>query len=385
MIFFEFAKRNIRLHMFRSLLAVLGIIIGVASIASMGILGNSLVLSVSDSISSVGDTIVVSPHAGGGGFGSGITNQKITERELDDIARVVAPNSAVPVHAGGDLMKIGSKDAVGVIYGLRDDDIPILLDLSSGAYVRGTLGCLVGAKFAEQNNIKVGSRIAVSDRGQVRVTGILKERGIGFDINPDYGIVTTAKWYEEAYNATDYEMVVVKVRDINQINAVKKSIENKLNRREEVVNVLDTRQVLQSIYSAFGSVSTFVTAIGGIALVVAGVSILNIMMMSVTERVKEIGIMRSIGTQQREVLRMFLYEALVLGLLGALIGGVVSVIGGYAVSTLLLRTTKYLFVVSNIIPVITGISFGVATSVICGIYPAWKAAQLNPIEALRHE
>jgi putative ABC transport system permease protein len=386
MILFEFAKRNIRLHWLRSFLAVLGIVIGVTAIAAMGIMGNSLVLSIGDSLSSVGDTIVVSPHTGGSGMGpQGKTNEKITERMVEQIKRAVSPNLALPVYSGGDRMKIGSKDTAGVIYGMKTDDIPVLLDLDQGSYIRGQSGAMAGKKFADDNNIKVGSRIEVGTKGVIRVSGILKERGMGFDINPDYGIVVPDTWYSQAYNVTDYDMVVVKVRDLSQIDSVKTSIEKALNKKDQVVNVLETKKVLETIMTAFSSISTFVMAIGGISLVVAGVSIFNIMMMSVTERIREIGIMRSLGAQRREVLKMFLFEALILGLIGSVIGGIFSVLAGFAISSLILNTTKYVFVPSSLLPVVYGMAFGVATCLICGLYPAWKAANLNPIEALRHE
>jgi putative ABC transport system permease protein len=109
------------------------------------------------------------------------------------------------------------------------------------------------------------------------------------------------------------------------------------------------------------------------------------MLMSVTERIKEIGVIRSIGTQKREVRRMFLYEALILGLIGSSIGGVLSLIGGYAVSMVMLQTTEYLFVPSSLVYIVYGVGFGLGTSLVSGFYPAWKASNLNPIEALRHE
>jgi putative ABC transport system permease protein len=120
-------------------------------------------------------------------------------------------------------------------------------------------------------------------------------------------------------------------------------------------------------------------------MIVAGVSILNIMMMSVTERIKEIGIMRSIGAQRREVMSMFLYEAIILGVGGSFVGGLLSFLGGYAISSMILKTTKYLFVPSTMIHIVYGMAFGIIVCLICGIYPAWRAANLNPIDALRHE
>ena len=385
-LFFDFATRNVRLHWFRSLLAVIGIVIGVVAIVSMGILGNSLVLAISDSLSTVGDSIIITPHAGGmGGMGIGGTDEMLSERKIEQVRRAVAPDITIPVYSGSARMSVGTEDTVGVVYGLKPDDIPVLLELDDGAYLKGSSGAMAGAKFAEENDLKVGSRITIKDKGSLRVVGILKERGMGFDINPDYGIVVEDKWYQQAYGQQDYDMAIVKVRDLSRIEQTRETIEKQLNRRETVVDVIDTKAILETILTTFGQISTFTTAIGGISLIVAGVSILNIMMMSVTERIKEIGVLRSIGTQRSEVRSMFLYEALILGIIGSVIGGVLSVFGGYAISLLMLQTTKYLFVPSSLIYVVYGVGFGIGTSLLSGLYPAWKASNLNPIDALRHE
>jgi putative ABC transport system permease protein len=95
--------------------------------------------------------------------------------------------------------------------------------------------------------------------------------------------------------------------------------------------------------------------------------------------------MRSIGTQKREVMSMFIYEAAIIGVIGSIIGGLLSVLAGYAISALMLGTTKYLFTVANALSVAEGVGFGIVICLACGIYPAWQAANLNPIDALRHE
>lgn len=395
MIFWEIAKRNIRIHLLRSSLAMLGIVIGVVAIASMGILGNSMVLSVSDSLRTVGDSVIVTPHAGGsargfGGGGGGSTSLTITDQDFQQIKRVSAPNTAIPVLQTSDRMKlgVGKDDIVAIIYGLNTDDVPDLLNLKEGDYVRGNSGCLVGAKFAEDNNVKVGSRITIGtdgNKGSLRVTGIIEERGMAFDVSTDSAIVVTREWFDAAYDRDDYDKVVVKVKNLDDIASVKTAIEKQMNKRDDTVDVMDTRKVMESIFQAFGQITTFVSAIGGISMLVAGVSILNIMMMSVTERIKEIGIMRSIGAQRKEIMAMFLYEAVILGVVGSIIGGVLSLLGGYAISSLMLQTTKYLFVPSSLIHIVYGMTFGIVICLICGIYPAWRAANLSPIEALRHE
>jgi putative ABC transport system permease protein len=392
MIFWEIAKRNVRIHLLRSFLAMLGIVIGVVAISTMGILGNSMVLSVSDSLRTVGDSVIVTPHAGGGGmgFGSGTTSFTISEQEFQQIKRVSAPNVAIPVLRTSERMKlgVGSEEIVALVYGLDPDDVPLMLNLVEGDYSRGNSGCLVGATFAKDNNVRVGSRISLGkdgEKGTLRVTGIIEERGMAFDVSTDSAVVATRDWFDGTYNRDDHDQVVVKVKNLDEIADVKTAIEKQLNRRETIVDVMDTRKTMETIFEAFGQITTFVSAIGGISMIVAGVSILNIMMMSVTERIKEIGIMRSIGAQRREVMSMFLYEAAILGILGAIIGGVMSFVGGYAISSLMLQTTKYFFVPSSLIQIVYGMAFGIVVCLICGIYPAWRAANLNPIDALRHE
>lgn len=393
MIFWEIAKRNIRIHLLRSFLAMLGIVIGVVAISTMGILGNSMVLSVSDSLRTVGDSVIVTPHAGGGGQGfggGGSTTLTISEQEYQQIKRVSAPNIAIPVLRSSERMKlgVGSDEIVAIVYGLNPDDVPAMLNLELGDYSRGNSGCLVGATFAKDNNVKVGSRISMGkdgEKGTLRVTGIIEERGMAFDVSTDSAVVVTQDWFETTYDRNDYDQIVVKVKNLDEIADVKTAIEKQMNKRDTIVDVMDTRKVMETIFEAFGQITTFVSAIGGISMIVAGVSILNIMMMSVTERIKEIGIMRSIGAQRREVMSMFLYEAAILGITGSIIGGMLSLLGGYAISSLMLQTTKYLFVPSTLVHIVYGMAFGIFVCLICGIYPAWRAANLNPIEALRHE
>jgi putative ABC transport system permease protein len=393
-IFWEIAKRNIRLHFLRSTLAMLGIVIGVVAIASMGILGNSLVATVSDSLSSVGDSVIVSPYTGGGGFGGGgsSTTMKLTDQQFQQIKRVVAPSIAIPVLQTSDRMKVGvgSDDIFATVYGIDPQYNPDLgLELTAGGFNNANSGCLVGSEFAKDNNIKVGSRISMGtdgSEGTLRVTGIIKERGMSFDISTDNAIIVTESWFDSTYNRNnEYDEVVVKVKSGQDTADVKTIIEKQMNKRDKVVFVMDSKATLASIYETFGMVTTFVTAIGGISMVVAGVSIFNIMMMSVNERVKEIGIMRSIGTQKKEVMSMFIYEATIIGVIGSVVGGILSLVAGYAISALMFQSTKYLFTIGTAFSIGEGVGFGIVICIACGIYPAWQAANMNPIDALRHE
>ncbi|MGB8309291.1 MAG: ABC transporter permease [Methanoregula sp.] len=400
-IFWEISKRNIRIHMLRSTLAMLGIIIGVVAIGAMGVLGNSITQEISSSLSSVGDSVIVTPYSGGGGGmgpsggggGSSSANLMLTDQNFQLIKRVVAPNVAIPVLSTSEHMQVGvgSNDIVATIYGIPTDDESVLLpNLQAGGYNNANSGCLVGSTFASDHNIKVGSRISIGTDGQygtLRVTGIIVERGMSFDISTDSAIVVTQDWFESTYNEQgEYNEVVVKVTS-GTTAAVTTTIENQLNRntRDKTVSVTDSKATLATVYSTFSSVTTFVEAIGGISMIVAGVSIFNIMIMSVNERIKEIGIMRSIGTQKREVMSMFVYEAAIIGVIGSLIGGILCILAGYLVSALFLGTTKYLFTVASMTSVVEGVGFGIIVCLLCGVYPSVQAANLNPIDALRHE
>ena len=328
----------------------------------------------------------------GGGGGSSSASLKITDQNFQQIKRVAAPNVAIPVYQTSEHMKIGvgSDDIVASIYGLPTDDVPDLMKLQTGDYNNGNSGCLVGSTFAKDHNLKVGSRISMGtdgSKGTLRVTGIIEERGMSFDISTDNAIVVTDEWFENTYNRNkDYDEVVVKVKD-GDTASVKTAIEKQLNKHKDnkIVSVTDSKATMSTIYETFGTVTTFVSAIGGISMIVAGVSIFNIMMMSVNERIKEIGIMRSIGTQKKEVMSMFIYEAAIIGVIGSIVGGILSVLAGYAISALMLGTTKYLLTVANALSVAEGVGFGIVICLACGIYPARQAANLNPIDALRHE
>ena len=396
-IFFELSVRNVRLHFLRSLLAAVGITIGVLAISSIGMMGANLQLSVSEELSSTGNVIIVTPYSGGGGggFGGGTTSSSgsyISEKQLRDISSASGTNTIIPLYDTADLFSYGGEDNYATIYGIEKDKIADIATIETGTLFSGSSGALVGPSLAEVNDLKVGSRIKIGDEDKmtpktVRVTGILEEKGMGIDVNTDYAIIIEEKLYTSMYgNEGHYDQVNVYVNDIDTIENVMDDIDRKLNKRDkEVVRIYDSGSFLETINQTIGTISLFVTAIGGISLVVAAVSIFNVMMMSVTERIQEIGILRSIGTRKSEIRRMFLYEAFILGFIGSIIGGLLSFLGGYAIVAVMIQTTEYFFKPESLMYVPLGMVVGIIICVLSGIYPAWKAANLDPIDALRNE
>ncbi|KQC04470.1 MAG: multidrug ABC transporter substrate-binding protein [Methanoculleus sp. SDB] len=399
MIFLQFALRNLQRHWIRSLLSIIGIIIGVIAIASLAILGNSINLLVANVITDVGDTLVISPHTAASETFVGDPRQAVDAtigaNQVNEIRRAAGSHRVIPVLMGAEVIRFGDEGGNAQIIGLATDDIPFLLDLDRGQYVRQNLpGCLIGSFLADEFELEPGNRILIGDE-EIRVVGILRERGYAADINPDYAVVVAEPWYSDYFETADeYSMVIVKVRSLGEIDAVKDAIDYQLNRREDTVDIIDSRDLIKTYEEIYDQMTMFLIGIGAISLIVAAVNILNVMYISVTERIHEIGIMRSIGTNRRDVLQMFLFEAIVLGVIGSIVGGFFSTIGGYIISAVAIEAftvgttfgeNATIFDSTAVAYVFFAMGFGIVISALSGLYPAWKAAQLSPIEALRHE
>ncbi len=392
----QLSLRNIRIHFLRSVLAALGIVIGVVAISSMGMMGANMTLSVKEELSKMANVVVITAASGSGGgpggFGGGSSDEKISEEEFRDIQKIGEKYGLVYViYRESDTIEVGDKGGRSTIYGLDEDVTRRIFSLSEGAFPKSTSSVIVGPTLADRFDLKVGSRIQIGDEDEgpattVRVVGILEERGMSADINSDMAIIGGEKLFTGIYgNEGEYDQVNLILNDINDSQKARTEILDKMNRKETTVNVQDSSRMLESITSTLGTMTTFVMAIAGISLLVAATSIFNVMMMSVTERVREIGIMRSIGAQKSEIRRMFLYESIVLGVVGAVIGAVLSLGIGWVVVLAMVGSTDYFFLPESLAYIPYAMLVGIAVCVLSGVYPAWRAADLDPVEALRAE
>jgi len=330
-----------------------------------------------------------------GGFGGGggsSDDDAITEKEFKTIQRIVTKyGTAYTVRSESDKIEVGSDEGRATIYGLDTETMREILTVETGEYPRSTTSVVVGPTLAERLDLKIGSKIKIGDPDKgstttVRVVGILEERGMSMDLSTDMAIIGSDKLFVGIYGGEgEYDQVNVVVSDLTDIETVKTAIENELNRKEDTVTVQDSSRMMESITSTVSTMTTFVMAIAGISLLVAAVSIFNVMMMSVNERVREIGILRSIGTQRAEILRMFIYEAAIIGIVGAIIGAIVSIVIGYVIVVGMIGSAEYFFAPGSIVYVPMAMAVGAAICIITGIYPAWRASNLDPIEALQNE
>ncbi|MDH7491409.1 MAG: ABC transporter permease [Methanolinea sp.] len=394
-IILQLALRSIRIHFLRSVLAALGIVIGVVAISSMGMMGANMTLSVTEELSRMANIVVITAASGSergpGGFGGG-SDEKISEEDFQDIQKIAEKYGLVyVVYRESDRIKVGDREGWSTIYGLDEDVMRRIFTLSDGAFPKSTSSVIVGPTLAGRYDLKVGSRIRIGDEDKgatttVKVVGILEERGMSNDINSDMAIIGSEKLFTGIYgNEGEYNQVNLILNDINDSQKARTEILEKMNRKKTRVNVQDSSRMLESITSTLGTMTTFVMAIAGISLLVAATSIFNVMMMSVTERVREIGIMRSIGAQKSEIRRMFLYESVVLGVVGAGIGAVLALGIGWVVVLAMVGSTDYFFLPESLVYIPFAMLVGIAVCILSGVYPAWRAADLDPVEALRAE
>ncbi|MCX6692643.1 MAG: ABC transporter permease [Methanoregula sp.] len=394
-IFFDLSVRSVKLNFMRSLLASIGIVIGVVAISSMGMLGTNMQLIVKNQLTAGINTIVITPDVVRAEPGSTSTTPTgITESQLRDIRDAAGTNTVIPIDRTNTQFSIGSVDGRGSIMGFDLTDMKNIMNVSEGSTPRGESDAIVGATIASRFNLKIGTRIKIGEpnisatRPVVRVVGILPTIGMSSSngINTDNAIIVSDTWYSAQFGGDNvYDQVNVNLKDVSTLSAVETAIDNKVNRNKDVVRISDASSRVTSVSSTLSSLTTFILAIGSISLLVAATSIFNVMMMSVNERVQEIGILLSIGTEKGEVRRMFLYEAFILGIIGAIIGGIMSIVIGYSVVSAMIGNTAYFFLPESIIYVPAGMIIGVIVCIGSGLYPAWRASNMDPIEALRAE
>lgn len=373
--FFELARRNLERTKVRSALAIVGIMIGVMAISAIGIFGESLKSAVLENFKDVANEIVISPNYQKG-------YRYLEEKDVEKVRKILGIENAIAVKSDYLLIELKNQRTYATIYGMKEDDVKAMFSAEKGS-LELSRGCVVGYSLAKMFEIKPGSKVSING-SDFKVVGILENAGIRYDINPNLAIIVSEDRFSEL-SISGYSSVFVKVRNMDDIPKIREEIERRLNTKEEKVNVFEMKRILETIKRAFDQINLFLMAIAGVSLLVAGISILNIMLMSTIERTKEIGIMRAIGASRATVLKIFLLEALILGMLGSFVGSILSIAAGYGINYLILRETRFMFQFATLGYVLLGFSIGIATSVLSGLYPAWRASKLEPIEALRFE
>lgn len=390
------ALREIRRHLLRSFLTTLGIIIGVSAVITMVTLGNGVTVSIKEQISALGSNVfIVFPQQTDRGQPRTFKEDDITAVR-EQIAGVKAVAGEVnrdvkAIHNGQDWasrvegVSNAFMDARGI--GMEEGRRFTKAEEEAGANV-----CIIGPKVYEEIFVTgaspIGERMRLDDVS-CTVIGMFKSRAQGAqNQDDDNSVFMPIKNVQRRFLGNDSIFyMVISYDPAYDSSAMQDALVDLLRERRLLqegqvndFNILDTAQVNDAVSTAVGLLTAMVSAIAAISLVVGGVGIMNIMLVSVTERTREIGIRLAIGALAREVRMQFLTEAVVL----CCFGGVMGMVLGFLFSFGLARAIDIPFVFS---PTINVLSFIISAliGVVFGYFPARRAAALDPIEALRHE
>ena len=395
------AQRAIRRNAMRSSLTILGIVIGVAAVILMVALGSGATAKVTRDIAKLG-TNVLHVRPGQGMRGSGGARSRSDEFTVADAMAIgnnvaglvaVAPTAqttkqAIYGSANWSTSVIGATNAYLTVQGWTLGDGR---EFSRAEIKAGQGVCLIGhtvqtALFGDKSLIGQAIRL---ESVSLQVIGTLAEKGqTNFgDDQDDIVIVPLRLLQRRMTGSTDVGTILVAVADGVSTETVKSEIERLMRERrgiregqEDDFHVRDMKELIDTLTGTTTVLTALLGAVAGVSLLVGGIGIMNIMMVSVTERTREIGTRLAIGALATDVLLQFLVEAVVLAALGGLIG-IAAGLGGGAIGA---RMIGVPFVIRPGI-VISAFLFSAAVGIAFGYFPARKAAQLNPIEALRYE
>ena len=394
------AFRAILRHKLRSFLTTLGIIIGVGAVVTMVTLGQATTAAVQKQISALGTNVLqVRPGQGFGRGGGGPRPPDFKPPDVTAIAEqiagvtAVAPqaqSTATAIYEGANWSTTINGTTLGYFqvqpWPLASGRLFTPVEEQAGKSV-----CIIGSTVSQ--NLYRGGR-AVGTRMRIGgiscdVIGVLSTRGqAGFGGDQDDVVIMPLKAVQRRFTGTqDVRLILVGVDQAYSTATVQAGIESLMRERRNITgtkeddfNIFDTKQISDTLTGTTTLLTSIVTAVAAISLLVGGIGIMNIMLVSVTERTREIGIRLAIGAVAREVLLQFLVEAVALSCLGGLIGLVVAQIAIVALAPVM--QVSWIFV-----PEINVVAFAISAviGVVFGYFPARRAASLNPIDALRHE
>jgi putative ABC transport system permease protein len=393
----KLAVKSLLRNKSRSLLTMLGIIIGVSAVILLVSIGQGLQTFITKQFESLGANVVMvmpGKFGSGGNFASSANSfmvSKLSLNDVDKISRLGPPVGAVAaslessasisyagkskyVNVGGysaSYLKIMNLSASkGVMYTDADDRA------SKNVVVLGE--SLVTKLFGSMN--PVGKSVTIGSQ-KFRVIGVLNKfgaSGFGLDVNEFVAMpLTTA---QKLLGTKSIQSIGVQARDKNSVSTVISMVKKELGKRlkEDEFSVIDSANLIQTINQVLSVLTLALGGIAAISLLVGGVGIMNIMLVSVTERTREIGLRKAVGAKPTDILYQFLIEAVVLSLGGGFIGVMIGSLGALAMSSFIETTVTWWSIL---------LSFGVSAMVgiIFGVAPAARASKLNPIEALKYE
>ncbi|MFR6025910.1 MAG: ABC transporter permease [Christensenellales bacterium] len=389
----------------RAFLTMLGVIIGVMSVIVLIAIGQGTTASVTESISSMGTNLLtvsiqtrrvgMGMPGGFGGFGGGSSSKGTVILKLDDILALEDDDSiqyVSPTTSGSLTVKAGSTNTSATVMGVLPAYAKIVNQgVQSGRYIidadvdNRSAVCVIGPDLAEDlfgNTNVVGNTLHIDGR-KFKIVGVLENKGTSMGGSSDDSLILPFTLAQRMLDSTTISSIYISAVDSASVDAAQEVVENFLYKKyqnDSTYSVMNQTQMLETANETASTLSLMLGGIAGISLLVGGIGIMNIMLVSVTERTREIGIRKAIGAKRRNILLQFLIESIVISGMGGLLG-----LGfGYLLMRVLEDALGMTLTMSAGVAELA-IGFSMAVGVIFGLYPANKASKLKPIDALHYD